>query len=83
VFTGDNIHDPTSAERATREFSEPAYSRAIPWAAIFGNHDADMDLTTEEIMDVITTLPYAVSEKGPDDVFGVGNYALQVVNAAG
>ena len=47
---------------------------------MFGNHDEDQGLKTEqEMMVYIRTLPYAVSQAGPSDVFGVGNYYIQLV----
>jgi len=50
---------------------------------VFGNHDEEANLDRIEMMDVTTSIEYSLSEKGPDDVFGVGNYVVELVNSQG
>ena len=83
VFTGDNIHDTNDSERSIREYSEPVITREIPWAAIFGNHDEDAGMKSDVMMEFISSLPFSVSEHGPQDVFGVGNYVIQIIGENG
>ena len=52
--------------------------RQIPYAAIFGNHDDEGDLSRQEFMDVLTELPYSVSKGGLKDIDGVGNYVVAI-----
>lgn len=80
VLTGDQIfgstapHVPTAILKAVAPFIE----REIPYAMVFGNHDDESDFSKAEIMELISRLPFSVSEPGPDGIDGVGNYALQV-----
>jgi hypothetical protein len=45
---------------------------------IFGNHDDENDLSREELFEVVRNLPYSVSEEGPFEISGVGNYVLKI-----
>lgn len=45
---------------------------------IFGNHDDENDLSREELFEVIRNLPYSISEEGPLEISGVGNYVLKI-----
>lgn len=67
--------------------------KQIPWTVVFGNHDADKALATEEQLYVMKRMPYFIGKAGPgvpgvDDEgnqevdelsdMGVGNYVLGV-----
>lgn len=52
--------------------------RQIPYAAIFGNHDDEGDLSRQELMDVLTELPYCIAKPGLEDIDGVGNYVVAI-----
>lgn len=54
-----------------------------PWAVILGNHDAETGITRPAIFDTIANLPYFIGEKGPEDLYGAGNYVLPVYNNEG
>ena len=83
VYTGDNLDRPESVAAAIEAWAAPCIERGIPWAAILGNHDDDrVDLNRRQIMDVIVSLPYAVSEQGPADVYGASNYLIQLLQPA-
>jgi hypothetical protein len=47
-------------------------------AMIFGNHDDENDLTREELFEVVRNMPFSVSDEGPMEISGVGNYALKI-----
>lgn len=57
--------------------------RSIPYAAIFGNHDdegpASTHLSRSAQMSLLDTLPFSVSQPGPEDVEGIGNYIVEVL----
>ena len=53
--------------------------RKIPYAGIFGNHDDEQSMSREGQMALMETLPYSLSEAGPADIDGVGNYYLEVL----
>lgn len=80
VFTGDNINAEgvSDARAATFKFAESVIKRKIPWVAIFGNHDDGSDLTREELLEVMKTMPYSMTQRGPLDVPGVGNFYLKL-----
>jgi DNA repair exonuclease SbcCD nuclease subunit len=60
------------------KFAELCIDRKIPYATIFGNHDDEGDLSRQDLMDVITELPYSVSKPGIKEVDGIGNYVVLV-----
>lgn len=57
---------------------EPLVKRKIPYAAIFGNHDDEGTLSRHAQMDLYESLPYSVSEAGPNTIEGVGNYFIEI-----
>lgn len=58
---------------------------AIPYAIIFGNHDIEMGSknSREQLADIIMQGEYALFDKGPDDIFGVGNYLVNLRDNTG
>ncbi|KAF9026073.1 Metallo-dependent phosphatase-like protein [Rhodocollybia butyracea] len=84
VFTGDQLNgqetswDPKSV---LAKFAKEVWGRGIPWAAIFGNHDSEDGLGREDQMTLLEAMPYSLSQRGPKDVHGVGNYVLAVRSA--
>ncbi|KAH0538681.1 hypothetical protein FGG08_004756 [Glutinoglossum americanum] len=85
VLTGDQVNGETApdAQTAVFKFAAPFIERKIPYAAIFGNHDDEGSLSRSALMTLIQTLPYSLSEPGPNDVDGVGNYVIEVLAHGG
>jgi hypothetical protein len=87
VFTGDQLNGQgTSWDAASvlAKFAAPVISRRIPWAAVFGNHDAEDARGSGYRRDQIRLmqgLPYSLVRAGPEDIHGVGNYVLRVSSA--
>lgn len=83
VLTGDQVNGDTArdAQTAVFKFVKPLVDRKIPYAAIFGNHDDEGNLSRKELMALIEGLPYSLSSAGPEDVDGVGNYIVEVLGA--
>lgn len=87
VFTGDQLNGQgTSWDAASvlAKFAAPVISRRIPWAAVFGNHDAEDARGSGYRRDQIKLmqgLPYSLVQPGPEDIHGVGNYVLRVSSA--
>ncbi|KAI9775264.1 MAG: hypothetical protein M1839_001316 [Geoglossum umbratile] len=81
VLTGDQINGESApdAQTAVFKFAAPFIERKIPYATIFGNHDDEGSLTRSRLMSLIQSLPYSLSEPGPNDVDGVGNYVVEVL----
>ncbi|KAG0087484.1 purple acid phosphatase [Podila epicladia] len=82
VFTGDNVDGLTSndAYATILKYSRPVVERGIPWTIIFGNHDEEGDLSREEMIRSVQDIPFSLSERGPLDISGVGNYILSIYN---
>lgn len=55
--------------------------RQIPWAHVYGNHDYEQPMTTEEQQPVYEAFPCCVSQRGPTDIHGVGNYVLPILSS--
>lgn len=53
----------------------------LPWAVLMGNHDAEQDMTREEIYAFLDKQPYYIGEIGPEDIHGTGNFALPIKSA--
>ena len=58
---------------------EPIVSRNIPWAHTFGNHDAEQNMTKEEMERVYESMPLCLTDKGPDDISGIPNFRLDIL----
>ena len=81
VFTGDQVNGDTAPDAQTTifKFAAPLIERKIPYAAIFGNHDDEGNLDRAAQMAILESLPYSLSEAGPVDIDGVGNYIVEVL----
>lgn len=80
VLTGDlhwskDIADPIAS---CRKAIAPVVRANVPWAAVFGNHDAEEGVTREELLAVWQESANCLSVAGPADVNGIGNYRLTV-----
>jgi predicted MPP superfamily phosphohydrolase len=81
VLTGDQLNGKTAkdVQSAILKFAKLFIDRKIPYASIFGNHDDEGNFERKELMTMIEDLPYSLSEPGPDDVDGIGNYIVEVL----
>ncbi len=80
ALTGDIVggYDSRDPGEAYRQVVAPMEARAIPWASVFGNHDDEGTLTRLELLAVQQACTWCLTERGPEDVTGVGNYLLRV-----
>lgn len=83
VLTGDIIEGKRCADPAKSWLRavEPIERRSLPWASVFGNHDDEGVLSRSELMRVQQSCEHCLSEFGPENIPGVGNYTLTVRNA--
>ncbi|CEG49944.1 Predicted DNA repair exonuclease SIA1 [Plasmopara halstedii] len=83
VFSGDNVqtaHDKKINAFAINVFTARVERKQIPWAAVFGNHDAEGGLTREEMLALMMEgKQFSHVKYGPRNVAGVGNYEVNVV----
>ncbi|KAK2785731.1 hypothetical protein FQN52_008280 [Onygenales sp. PD_12] len=84
VLSGDQVNGETApdTETAIFKFADIFIKHRVPYAAIFGNHDDEGNLDRSGSMSVLQQLPYSLSEPGPVDVDGVGNYIIEVLGRA-
>ncbi len=81
IFTGDNVATREQPLEAWRHLVSPMISREIPWAVVMGNHDYEYTgITQNEIMAFLSTLPCSLSQCGPAELGGGGNYLLSVTS---
>ncbi|HVU94200.1 MAG TPA: metallophosphoesterase family protein [Puia sp.] len=79
VFTGDIVCSPKATTReGWLSLTQPLVETKTPWAITFGNHDAQYDMTRQQIMQLLATIPYNLSVPGPPELSGCGNYTLEV-----
>lgn len=81
VFTGDIVYERPVLEGLDDVFNQ-VVDRAIPWAYVFGNHDDEFGVSRRQMMDHVTQKPYCLAQAGDQSLSGVGNYILEVRNAA-
>jgi hypothetical protein len=79
ILTGDVVTS-ENAFQGWLSVSKIMIDAHVPWAAVLGNHDPEFKngITKKEIMETIGGLPYNLTERGPEDVSGEGNYILEV-----
>ncbi|RIH64014.1 metallophosphatase [Mariniphaga sediminis] len=79
VLTGDIVCT-TNTTLAWLDLSKVLIDAKVPWAAVLGNHDAEFkyNTTKEQIFETMVGLPYNLTQGGPEDVSGEGNYVLEV-----
>jgi DNA repair exonuclease SbcCD nuclease subunit len=82
VFSGDQVNGETAPDAQSALFKSVKLlvDRKIPYAAIFGNHDDEGDLTRAQLMTIYEDLPYSLSAAGPEDIDGVGNYIVEILD---
>lgn len=83
VLSGDQVEGPLAPDTQSAIFKvvAPMIERSIPYAAIFGNHDDEGGhLSRQAQMSLMQTLPFGLSQPGPEQVAGVGNYYIEVLS---
>jgi len=81
ILSGDEVNGETApdAQSAVFKFAELFIRRSIPYAMIFGNHDDEGSLSRPALMQLAQSLPFSLSEPGPSNIEGVGNYYLEIL----
>ncbi|MDQ6422308.1 metallophosphoesterase family protein [Paenibacillus sp. LHD-117] len=80
VLTGDMIwsHGVPDPKASFRRAIAPVVASQVPWAAVFGNHDAEAGVSREELLAIQQENESCLSVAGPADLSGIGNYVLTV-----
>ncbi|KKO54835.1 metallophosphoesterase family protein [Paenibacillus sp. DMB20] len=92
VFTGDIIYTGDTSPgiercadpaQAFRDAVAAVEERSIPWACVFGNHDTESGITRKELMQVALSHSHTVTQAGPEELAGEGNYVLELLDSEG
>lgn len=81
VYTGDVIYG-KPADKSMLRALEPTIKRGIPFAVTFGNHDDELDMSREELLDFIKDMPGNLTST-VEGLSGVTNFILPVKSADG
>ncbi len=68
-------------EAHMRYMISPILKRGLPWATVFGNHDREGNHTLLEEEEAYERIPGCLSQAGPAEVSGVGNYCLEILSS--
>ena len=81
---GDQCLDVASIDEAEKymyRIMKPVIDRSIPWATVFGNHDREVGISLEDEEKAYENLPFCLSEAGPENIHGTGNYRLDILHS--
>jgi len=81
ILTGD-IVTAVPANKGWMAIAKIFAEAQTSWAVTLGNHDAEPDITRDQIFELLQPLPYFVGSKGPE-LYGCGNYTLPIKSADG
>ncbi|HCE56541.1 MAG TPA: hypothetical protein DER09_01790 [Prolixibacteraceae bacterium] len=80
VLTGDVVCS-ENTKKAWLALTQIFVDAKVPWAVVLGNHDVEYELTSKEIIETITGLPYCLAVNDPERISGSGNYIVPVQSA--
>ena len=83
LITGENTFLENSTDYVSR-IVVPLVQRSLPWASTYGNHDANYNISTYDILAVESTYPnsFTANMVGTSNIeSGVSNYYLPVFSA--
>lgn len=85
IFTGDQIRGEYCREplESYRQSLAAVNRRGIPWASVFGNHDDELAVTREQLFEVQQESDACLTQRGPRNITGVGNFVLTVAGGDG
>ncbi|MCK9859017.1 metallophosphoesterase family protein [Paenibacillus sp. ATY16] len=85
VFTGDVIYadnETGDLRGGFRKTVQIADQSGIPFAVIYGNHDAERNVKKPELQKILSEYGNCISEAGPEDIGGIGNYTATVKSSS-
>lgn len=80
VYSGDVVwsEGTENPEQSFRRVLDAAMKWHIPFAIVYGNHDAEENITRQKLQNIQSEYAMAFSEEGPKKISGVGNYTLTI-----
>ncbi|KAI8848084.1 Metallo-dependent phosphatase-like protein [Chytridium lagenaria] len=85
IFLGDQVTGENISSNATaylEKLYKPLVSRKIPWASVYGNHDAGAHFGRKELLDYEMSWNLSSTQRGPQSVHGL-NYYLPLFDETG
>ncbi|MCD9023562.1 metallophosphoesterase family protein [Cohnella silvisoli] len=84
VLTGDVIssYDVEDQEGTFRRAIAGVVHSGIPFAVVYGNHDSEKGISRQRLNEILKEFANNLSEDGPEDIHGVGNYIHTVAGSA-
>jgi len=76
ILTGDVV-TAVPAKEGWLAISKIFADAKVNWAVVLGNHDAEPEITRDQIFELLEPLPWFVGTKGPK-IYGSGNYTLPI-----
>ncbi|MDR1479840.1 MAG: metallophosphoesterase family protein [Planctomycetaceae bacterium] len=77
IYTGDIVVS-VNIYKGWDDILSPCIESKTAWAVVLGNHDDEAKITRKQIINHIKNKPFSVTEMGPDDIGGCGNYVLEI-----
>ena len=77
VLPGDNVSG-ISTDILTLQLVSKMESYGVPWAPVFGNHDAEGNATLLWQADRFEEAEHCLFDRGPANMYGVGNYFVNI-----
>ncbi|WP_187773944.1 metallophosphoesterase [Sphingobacterium hotanense] len=81
VLTGDVVGS-SNRKKAWLKVAQVMIDAKTPWSAILGNHDAEFEIDKKQTMEAIIGLPYNMTQYGPHELPGAGNYVLPIQSSS-
>lgn len=78
TVTGDVVWALPFTRRSVMRFILHMDKYRVPWAPVFGNHDAEGNATLEWQGDRFEEAEHCLFDRGPTDLYGVGNYFVNI-----
>lgn len=84
ILGGDNVTSGLNRKRAN-QLAKIFENLGVYWAGVIGNHEGDnnFSITRDEMMNIFTGYEHCLMLKGKDEVWGVCNYSLNILNYDG
>lgn len=88
VLTGDQIYPipifsgTINNLKQTKKVASIIESYKIPWACVYGNHDVESFAKYDKtkLSEFYESLEYCMFSRGPEEIYGQGNYAIRILN---
>ncbi len=82
ILGGDNVTSAFNKKRAN-QLAQIFENLGVYWAAVLGNHEGDnpYSITRKEMTDIFSSYEHCLMLDGKEDVWGDGNYCINILNA--